>query len=84
MALSIRDPMTDHLARELAGMTGETITEAIGKALKERLARLRNQNGLATRKAEVKALSRRFREHFTGPLLTDDDLYDEDGAPRED
>jgi len=83
MALSIRDPITDHLARELAGITGETITEAICKALKERLARLQKQNSLDKRKDEIRALSRRFRDHFTGPVLTDDELYDESGAPRE-
>ena len=38
MALSIRDPETDRLARELAALTGESMTEAIRKALAERLA----------------------------------------------
>ena len=40
MALSIRDPETDRLARELSRRTGETMTQAIRKALEERLARV--------------------------------------------
>ena len=39
MALSIKDPETDRLARELAKTTGESITEAIRAALRERLER---------------------------------------------
>lgn len=39
MALSIKDPEADRLARELAARTGETLTEAIVVALRERLAR---------------------------------------------
>ena len=41
MALSIRNPETDRLARELARATGEEITDAITVAVKERLARIR-------------------------------------------
>lgn len=39
MALSINDPEADRLARELAARTGETLTQAIEVALRERLAR---------------------------------------------
>lgn len=39
MALSIKDPEADRLARELAARTGETLTEAVVVALRERLAR---------------------------------------------
>jgi antitoxin VapB len=41
MALSLKDPETDRLARALAALTGETLTEAIRKALAERLERER-------------------------------------------
>ena len=37
MPLSIKDPETERLARELAQRTGESITVAIRKALQERL-----------------------------------------------
>jgi antitoxin VapB len=39
MALSIKNDQADRLARELAARTGETLTEAVVKALAERLAR---------------------------------------------
>lgn len=39
MALSIKDPEADRLARELAARTGESLTEAVVVALRERLAR---------------------------------------------
>jgi antitoxin VapB len=41
MALSIKTKEADSLARELAVLTGETMTEAVTKALAERLARER-------------------------------------------
>jgi len=39
MALSIKHPEADRLARELAARTGETLTEAVIAALRERLQR---------------------------------------------
>jgi antitoxin VapB len=39
MALSIKHPEADRLARALAAQTGESLTEAIISALRERLAR---------------------------------------------
>ncbi len=41
MALNIRNTETERLAAELAGQTGETKTEAVTRALRERLARVR-------------------------------------------
>lgn len=39
MPLSIKDPEADRLARAVAARTGETITQAVVTALRERLAR---------------------------------------------
>jgi antitoxin VapB len=39
VAFSIKNPEADRLARELAAATGETLTEAVLKALEERLRR---------------------------------------------
>jgi antitoxin VapB len=47
MAISLKDPETDRLARAVAGLTGETITEAVRKSLAERLARERLCRGQA-------------------------------------
>lgn len=41
MALSIKTEEADRLARELAAVTGETMTEAVTTALRERLSRVR-------------------------------------------
>ena len=40
MALSLKDKETDRLAREVAALTGETLTDAIRKALADRLTQL--------------------------------------------
>jgi antitoxin VapB len=39
VALSIKDPEADRLARALTARTGETLTQAVIVALRERLAR---------------------------------------------
>ncbi len=44
MALNIKDPETDRLARELAELSGLPITTAVRDALAERLAVLRSRD----------------------------------------
>jgi hypothetical protein len=53
MALSIKDPEAEQLARNLARQTGETTTQAVIVALRERLAR-------EQRKIQASALVKRF------------------------
>jgi antitoxin VapB len=57
MALSLKDPETDRLARAVAALTGETLTDAVRKALAERLERERLRRGepgdLAARLREI-------------------------------
>jgi antitoxin VapB len=57
MALSLKDKETDRLAREVAALTGETLTDTIRKALSERLERERLRRGqfgdLAARLREI-------------------------------
>ena len=45
MALSLKDVETDRLAREVAALTGESLTTAIRNALAERLERERRRRG---------------------------------------
>lgn len=45
MALSLKDKETDRLAREVTALTGETLTDAIRRALAERLERVRLHRG---------------------------------------
>jgi antitoxin VapB len=49
MALSLKDPETDRLAREVARLTGESLTEAVRISLAERLERERLRRGQPAR-----------------------------------
>ena len=84
MALSLKDPETDALARQVAGLTGESLTEAVRISLKERLVRERLKKGRPAGVAErLEEISRR---HVARPILdprTDDEImgWDESGLP---
>lgn len=83
MALSIKNPEADELARELAATTGETLTDAIVTALRERLERERQ----ARRPGVGERLRRLAREAQAIPVLDDrppDQIigYDDTGLPR--
>ena len=65
MALSIKTEEADRLARELARLTGETITEAVTVALRERCDRERGaQRTPEQRIAEIDAFLERIRGHY--------------------
>jgi antitoxin VapB len=85
MAISIKDPETDRLARELAKATGESITEAIRGALRERLERerQRRRSGGAGVAAGVRRIQERLaRLPVRDPRPADQLLgYDEHGLP---
>ncbi len=86
MGVFIKNPETEARIRELAARTGETLTDAIDRAVTERLAKL----GPAQRQGRVDR--RKLAEQLTyfGLLtkanehLTDDDIvgYDDNGLPR--
>ncbi|MCP5367540.1 MAG: type II toxin-antitoxin system VapB family antitoxin [Hyphomicrobiales bacterium] len=83
MALSIKNPEVDRLARELAAQTGETMTEAILQSLRERLARTRKDQKTDDLLAEMRRISRTCARL---PVLDDRDPdeilgYGEDGLP---
>lgn len=52
MALNIRNPETEKLAAELARVTGETKTEAVTRALRDRLNRVRSEGRRKRRLAD--------------------------------
>lgn len=83
MALNIKDAEADRLARELGARTGETITEAVVKALRERLKRESAKSPLSL-KDEIMAISRRAtaRPRRTGRSPDEIIGYDEHGIPR--
>ncbi len=64
MALNIKNQEVERLAREVAEMTGETKTEAIRRALAERLERLGAGEG-----ERPAARLHRFLEHELWPVV---------------
>jgi antitoxin VapB len=83
MSLNIKDPQAHKLARELARATGETMTEAVTVALKERLARLRRIRKSDSTAAELVAIGKRCAANLSAaPLDHAALLYDEKGLPR--
>ena len=62
MALSIRNPKAEKLARELAAESGENITQAITHALEERLQRLRGRATAIDLAEEIMKISKRCSE----------------------
>jgi antitoxin VapB len=84
MAFSIKDPETDRLARELASLTGESLTEAIRTALRDRLAREAQRGSRRSIAAEVRRIQERLaRLPVIDRRAPDESIgYGEDGAPR--
>jgi antitoxin VapB len=84
MALSIKHPEADRLARALAEQTGESLTDAVLGALRERLRREQAKGKATGIVEELRAIRRRVA---TYPVLDDrpaDEIlgYDEQGLPR--
>ena len=84
MVLSIKDPEADRLARNLAVLTGESLTDAVRAALRERLAREQRRRGKRLDRAKLDAI---VASIAALPVVDDrspDELigYDEFGLPR--
>ena len=82
MALSIKNPEADRLARRLADVTGESITTAVTTAIRERLVR---ETGWSPDGARAE-IARIQAELAKAPVLDDrtpDEIigYDEHGLP---
>jgi len=83
MALNIRNTEAEALAARLAKLTGESKTEAVTKALRERFARVRREQRQRALVAELTAIA---KECASLPVLdarsADEILgYDENGLP---
>jgi antitoxin VapB len=83
MALSIKNPRTEKLARQVARKHGETITEAITRALEERLAKTQTPRpaDVERRRAKLYALMEESQKIPKDYSLTEDEIlgYDENG-----
>jgi antitoxin VapB len=84
MSLNIKSEEIHRLVRELANLTGESMTAAVAEAVRERLDRLRRERevGLANR---LLAIGKDCAAHLKEPFRSaehGDLLYDERGLPR--
>jgi antitoxin VapB len=84
MALSIKDPETERLARNLARLTGENITTATKRAIEERLRRIGGHSRKATLLDDLAEIRRRWSALPVVDDRTPEDIlgYDENGLPR--
>jgi antitoxin VapB len=78
MGLNIKNEEAHRLASELARVTGESMTVAVSKAIRERLERVR-------RVQRILEIGRDCAAHFKEPYKSMDHgdlLYDEKGLPK--
>ncbi len=87
MHLNIKNDQAHHMAQELSYLTGESLTQAVIKAIAERLERERileqnKRRGISTQLQEL------ADQCVALPILDnrypDDILYDENGLPKRD
>jgi antitoxin VapB len=84
VGLNIKSKETHELVRELAERTGETMTAAVDRAVRERLERVRREQGksLAEQLIEIgKQCAAQIKEPYRS-IDHGDLLYDEQGLPR--
>ncbi len=83
--IQIRNPEVVRAIRRLAAKRGKPITDTLGEVVGAELNRIDCVDEAQVQRRLVAA--RRIVAEFSalpvvGPLLTDDDLYDEDGFPK--
>jgi antitoxin VapB len=83
MALSIKDPEADRLARAVAKATGETLTAAVIQSLRERLARVRRVRGRSLG-SEILGIAERCARRPKRDTRNAEEIidYDDRGLPR--
>lgn len=81
--LNIKDAEVYQLARELAGLTGESLTDVVRHSLRERLQRERQSNPDPIWLERLREISDRCASRPVIDPRSDDDLvgYDEHGLP---
>ncbi|HEX9936726.1 MAG TPA: type II toxin-antitoxin system VapB family antitoxin [Longimicrobium sp.] len=83
MALNIKHPEADRLARALARATGESLTEAVLTAIKERLQRETGRGDANVVRRNIRIIQQRFAAKRGADTRTPDEIvgYDEHGLP---
>jgi antitoxin VapB len=84
MALNIKHPDADRLARQLATKTGETLTDAVLNALRERLSREEARRRGPSLRREMEAIRKRCSSLPVLDSRPADEVlgYDDHGLPR--
>lgn len=84
MPLSVNDPEAGKLAHTLARRLGESVEEAVVKALRERVARTAERSLGVRRPGELLAIGRECAALPDYDLRSADEIlgYDEHGVPR--
>jgi antitoxin VapB len=85
MALNIKNPEADRLARELTEVTGESITDAVIAAMRERLERERARGRRARLASELGRIRERYQRLPVVDARPADEIlgYDAIGLPRD-
>jgi antitoxin VapB len=83
MALNIKDPKTEQAVRELASLTGESVTAAVRRAAEERLQRVRQNRSRRNLAEEIMEIGRRCASLPVFDDRSPDEIlgYDESGLP---
>jgi len=83
MPLNIKDRATEQTVRELAALTGETVTTAVRRAAEDRLHRVRRAGSRGSLAAELLEIGRRCAGLPDLDTRTPDEIlsYDEHGLP---
>jgi antitoxin VapB len=84
MALNIRNSEAERLAEAVARLAGETKTEAVTRALRDRLARLRRERAGRRLADELDDIGRHCAQLPVIDRRTTDEIlgYDDNGLPR--
>ena len=83
--IQIRNPEVVRDIRQLAELTGETITDVVAEAVRARLADAQRQKAIALpeKVARIREIQNRLAAlPKVGEPLTNADLYADDGLPR--
>jgi antitoxin VapB len=80
--LNLKHPEAHALASELAGLTGESLTEAVLRAIRERLDREHKARDREERVRHLLEIAQEIRDHVEPGTTSDHSwLYGEDGLP---
>lgn len=85
MDLNLKNPKAHALAKELAELTGQSLTAAVVEALEQRLAVERQKRRLNNTAKRMLAFADRFAPGMTEGSTSGDHatlLYDESGLPK--